>query len=287
MLRRVLSIGVLAACASAYVLAASERATFILTNGERKSGQVVFHGDQRENLINGYLNLSNDSGGPEFTVPMAQVSIIDFVGGRPPAAELAHLPASGHSLLLRNGQSQAGTFVNMIGGNTLVWRNQAGDQQQYALTDVKRVFLNPEAARTTFNYRGTGATANAVGTAGTAPAGAVQVPGNQAWTDSGLTVQRGDRVQFNTSGQIAFAQGQSAGPDGSEAARRGTYPVPAAPVGALIGRIGTGAPFGIGSQSQPIAMPASVRLMLGVNDDELGDNSGAFTVVVTRVGRQD
>jgi hypothetical protein len=29
-------------------------------------------------------------------------------------------------------------------------------------------------------------------------------------------------------------------------------------------------------------MPASGRLMLGVNDNELGDNGGAYTVVVTR-----
>src|SRR5262245_66275196 len=120
MLRRVLSIGVLAACASAYVLAASERATFILTNGERKSGQVVFHGDQRENLINGYLNLSNDTGGPEFTFPIGQVAVIDFTGGTPSQAELTQLPASGHMLALRNGQQQQGTFVNMIGGETLI-----------------------------------------------------------------------------------------------------------------------------------------------------------------------
>src|SRR5262245_65763150 len=117
MLRRVLSIGVLAACASAYVLAASERATFILTNGERKSGQVVFHGDQRENLINGYLNLGNDTGGPEFTYPIGQVAVIDFVGGQPSATELSQLPGSGQFLALKNGQAQPGTFVNMISGD--------------------------------------------------------------------------------------------------------------------------------------------------------------------------
>ena len=68
MLRKAVAIGVLVASAGWYALAA-ERATFILTDGSRRSGQVVFHGDQRENLINGYLNLSNDAGGPEFTYP--------------------------------------------------------------------------------------------------------------------------------------------------------------------------------------------------------------------------
>src|SRR5262245_40779342 len=186
MLRRVLSIGVLAACASAYVLAASERATFILTNGERKSGQIVFHGDQRENLINGYLNLSNDNGGPEFTFPIGQVAVVDFVGGRPQRTELSQLPESGPFLVLPSGQSQPGTFVNMIGGDTLIWRNQTGDTQQYALADVSRVYLNPQSARTAFNYNGSTATRNAVATSGSvAPAGGVLVQAAQAWNDAG------------------------------------------------------------------------------------------------------
>src|SRR5262249_35401034 len=148
MLRRAISTGVLVACAGLYAFAANQRATFILTDGERKSGQIVFHGDQRENLINGYLNLSNDNGGPEFTFPIGQVAVVDFVGGRPQQTELSQLPDSGHFLMLRSGQSQPGTFVNMIGGDTLMWRNQAGDTQQYALADVSRIYLNPESART-------------------------------------------------------------------------------------------------------------------------------------------
>ena len=42
-----------------------ERATFILTDGERKSGTVVFHTDSRENLIAGNLNLGTDDGKTE------------------------------------------------------------------------------------------------------------------------------------------------------------------------------------------------------------------------------
>jgi hypothetical protein len=282
MLRRIISTGVLVAAVGGYALAA-ERATFILTDGERKSGQVVFHGDQRENLINGYLNLSNDTGGPEFTFPIGQVAVIDFVGGTPSQAELSQLPASGQFLALRNGQTQPGTFVNMIDGSRLVWRNQSGDTQQYALSDVSRVYLNPQSARVAFHATGTAATANPVGTAGTLPPGTVLVQANQPWTDGGLTVKKGDRVTFNTSGQVMFAQGQSAGPDGSADVRKATYPVAVMPVGGLIGRVGTGAPFPIGSNAQPIVMPNDGRLMLGVNDDEPGDNSGAFTVAVTKV----
>jgi hypothetical protein len=281
MLKKAISTGVLVACAGLYALAA-ERATFILSDGERKSGQVVFHGDQRENLINGFLNLSNDTGGPEFTFPISQVSVIDFAGGRPQRAELAALPASGHFLILRSGQSQPGTFVNIIGGDTLIWRNTAGDTQQYRLSDVTRVYLNPESARTTFNYTRTAANANAVGTAGVAPAGSVLVQANQQWNDAGITVKKGDRVSFSTSGQISYGQAMTAGPDGDATVRRPDYPVAAMPVGGLIGRVGNGTPFPIGSNAQPIVMPNDGRLMLGVNDNEMGDNSGAFTVAVRK-----
>jgi hypothetical protein len=281
MLKKSISTGLLVACAGLYALAANERATFILTDGERKSGQVVFHGDQRENLINGYLNLSNDTGGPEATFPISQVAVIDFVGGQPQANELAALPASGQLLSLRSGQTQPGTFVNIIGGDTLIWRNQTGETQQYALRDVSRIYLNPQSARTAFNYNG--APANAVGTSGTmAPAGAVLVQANQAWNDAGITVKKGDRVSFNTTGQVSYGQGMTAGPDGNGTLRQPTYPVPAMPVGGLIGRVGNGTPFPIGSNAQPIVMPNDGRLMLGVNDNELGDNSGAFTVTVVK-----
>jgi hypothetical protein len=285
MLRRVISTGVLVVCAAVYVLAATERATFILTSGERKSGAVVFHTPARENLINGQLNLGNDQGGPELSFPVGDVAVIDFAGGQPAPTELAQVPASGQFLALRNGQGQTGTLVNLVNGDTVVWKNDAGQTQQYAIGDVARVYLNPQAARTAFNY--TGPAANAVGTSGTAAPvapGTVQVPANQAWTDSGLTVKKGDRVSFNATGQIAFGQspGQTAGPDGNGDVRGPQFPVPVMPVGGLIGRVGAGTPFPIGSNTQPIVMPADGRLMLGVNDNELGDNSGAFAVVVRK-----
>ena len=62
MFRRLISATAIVACTGLSVFAAPERATFILTDGERKSGPVVFHGDQHENLINGYLNLGVDGG---------------------------------------------------------------------------------------------------------------------------------------------------------------------------------------------------------------------------------
>jgi hypothetical protein len=115
----------------------------------------------------------------------------------------------------------------------------------------------------------------------------VRVDANPAWTDTGLTVRRGDRVAFRATGEINFGRspGQTAGSDGNASLRKGSYPVSGMPVGALVGRIGNGAPFAIGSNTQPITMPADGRLTLGVNDDQVGDNSGFFSVVVTRSGR--
>jgi hypothetical protein len=92
------------------------------------------------------------------------------------------------------------------------------------------------------------------------------------------------RRAFNASGQIQFGQNamQTATPDGNPVERRATYPDPTVPVGALLGKIGNSAPFAIGMQTQPLVMPAAGRLMLGINDNELGDNSGFFPVVVAK-----
>jgi len=281
MIRRFALTVALAACAGVYALAI-ERATFVLTDGERKSGPVVFHGDSRENLINGYLNLGQDNG-KDLTFPIDQVAVIDFIGGRPPRAELDSLPSDGAQVLvLRNGGSQRGRLVNMIGGDTVRWQNEGGDVQQYAIRDVSRIYMNPQSARTVFNVGGVGRNGS-VGTSGTAlESGAVRVDANRPWTDTGISVKKGDRISFRATGQIQWVPGQTAPPDGNDAARRPDYPVTAMPVGGLIGKVGNSAPFPIGSNSQPIVMPADGRVMLGVNDNDWSDNSGFFSVVVTK-----
>ena len=280
MVRRLVSAAALVACAGVYAFAAPERVNFILTNGERKSGMVAFHGDLHENLINGDLNLAQDNA-KDLNIAMDQVAVIDFTGGQPGAAELGQLGA-GHMLVMRDGSTQQGRFVNMIGGDTLLWDNAIGTRQQIALRDVSRVYLNPGSARTVFNYTGTQATA--VATSGQMPGVQVRVDAKQPWTDTGVTVNVGDHVAFQASGQIAFGRspGQTSSPSGNEAERRANYPDPTVPVGALLGKIGNGAPFAIGMQTQPLPMPASGRLMLGVNDNELGDNSGFYSVTLTK-----
>lgn len=276
MLQRTIVAAALITCASVCSYAA-ERATFILTDGERAGGTVAFHGGQNENQINGHLNLAQDNGA-DLTFPADQVAVIDFTGGQPLATELAQLGA-GQMLVMRDGTSQQGRFVNMVGGETLLWDNAAGQRQRFAIRDVSRVYLNPASARTVFNYHPA-----AVPTTGQMSGVAVRVDAQRAWTDTGLSVNAGDRVVFNASGQIAYGQGagQTSDPNGNPAERRASYPVPTVPVGALLGRVGNSAPFAIGMQTQPLVMPASGRLMLGVNDNELGDNSGFYSVTVTK-----
>jgi hypothetical protein len=107
------------------------------------------------------------------------------------------------------------------------------------------------------------------------------VPGNQRWTDTGITVRRGDTVTFNATGQVQFSANASdtATSVGASSGQRPSGPLANVPVGALIGRVGPVAVFAIGNQTS-LQMPADGRLFLGVNDDQVADNKGEFTVDV-------
>ena len=107
---------------------------------------------------------------------------------------------------------------------------------------------------------------------------------NEGWTPTGVRVAKGQRVAFSTTGQIQVSTdpGSTAGPDGNPGVPAGGgVPVPAMPVGGLIARVGDGPAFPIGSNREPIVMPAAGQLMLGVNDGHVGDNRGAFAVTLS------
>lgn len=111
---------------------------------------------------------------------------------------------------------------------------------------------------------------------------AIDVAANRVWTDTGIDVQRGDRLSFSATGTAHVAPNADCGPDGygnrPAGNDRNGYPVPEVPIGALVGRIGNSTPFVIGANTQAIMMPATGRLMLGVNDNNVRDNSGGFSV---------
>lgn len=271
-------------------LLAADRATFVLRSGERESGVIAAHGSGRNNLIDNQLNLDNVSGGTgnlsEKSYPIQDVVAIDFTGTPPSPQELSGLNGAGANnvLALRDGTVLYGKFDNIVGGDTVLF-SENGQQRQFSTSQVARVYLDLQGARTAYNAPAAAPAPGqpAVGTSG--QAGAISVDASRAWTDTGVTVTAGQQLTFQASGQILFGRqaSLSSGPAGSTTfqGRHRPYPVPSAPVGALIGRVGNGQAFIIGANTQPITMPASGRLMLGVNDDQFADNSGTFQVTVT------
>jgi hypothetical protein len=111
----------------------------------------------------------------------------------------------------------------------------------------------------------------------------ISVPATRQWTPTGISVHQGDRIRIETTGEIRWTsnandRARSAG--ALDQKKTPGAPLPNALVGALIGRIDSGQPFGIGDQTS-IVVPASGLLYLGINDDNVSDNSGQFQVVVS------
>lgn len=295
-------------------LVAAERATFILRSGQRASGTVVAHGDQRANLILGYFNLGDMPGGTgnlrEKAYPEADVAVIDFAGGTPSEQELAGLNRmNGQSsmLVLRTGAVVYGRFDNIVEGATVTFTNQLGQHQAYIARDVARIYLDTAAAITLFNvapdpvqsdrngdWQSSGNPARQPTDRGyggnrdldpfTQAGPGVRVVANRAWTDTGIAVRRGDRVSFRASGQIQFGEFDDnvAEAGGNPRYRRDSsnLPVRLMPIGALIGRVGRGTPFPIGSNTNAIVMPEDGRLYLGSNISTVSGNRGAFLVEI-------
>jgi hypothetical protein len=259
---------------------ANERITVQLRGGERVAGRL-------DGLTNGMLHLNDVSGMEERRIPLGNVALIDLVGGAQglPETELVIARQSGHLLLLRDGSSVRGQLQEITGSERederparVVFRTSTGEERRIPLRRVARLYLG--------NYQGESSTTNTE--AGTLPPtrapGTVHVAADQRWVDTGIVVLKDQPVRFETTGEVRLStdEGDVAVSAGSKRGRRAAgAPLPDALAGALIGRVGNGTPFGIGNQGGPLPMPASGRLYLSVNDDELSDNSGAFTVRVT------
>ena len=287
MIRGVLLGSVMATVA--VVAMANQPATFVLRSGERVSGELSYKGGTSYTL-----------NGKDY--PSADIALIEFVPGTPPQGELQQVPGvdnnpnelERHVFVTRGGEVIFGKISRISAdGNVFTYDRREGGRHDIASDQIARVYVNPGAARTVYAsvLNAPAATPTPTPTPTPAPPPApvatggttIRVAANQAWTDTGIFVNRGDRVAFQASGEIAYGRsaGQTATPDGGPD-RRAQYPIPAISVGALLGKVETSAPFAIGTQTQPLPMPASGRLFLGINDNELADNSGFYTVVVTR-----
>lgn len=254
---------------------AQEVATLALRSGERPSGELV------DLNASGFILRVN---GQDRPFAANDVAAVEFVVGPLSDEVQARVNAGQALVLLRNGQVVEGRLSDVSGTRPLrLTVDTAGGRREFASNEVAQIHLNPINRPPATAAQAAGAAVATV----PIPAGAITVPANQQWTDTGITVARGTRVRFTATGDVMISPTASSGPGGSPAvtAPNARYPVVGAPAGALIGRVGTGIPFLIGVDTQPIQMPNSGRLMLGVNDDQYGDNSGHYSVGVTRLGR--
>ena len=257
--------------ATALPIAAQETATLALRNGERPSGELIDMG------AGGFILRIN---GQDRQFPTSEVAAVEFVVGPLPAAAQARINAGQPVVLLRNGQVIEGRLSDVGGTHPLrLTVDTASGQRDFNSSDVAQLHLAPLN-----NQTPAAGQAEAVPAPAPIPAGAINVPANRQWTNTGIPVLRGQRISFTAQGDIMISPTASSGPDGSPAVTSPTvrYPLQGVPAGALIGRVGNGAPFAIGRNTQPITMPANGPLMLGINDDILNDNSGSYSVGLSR-----
>jgi hypothetical protein len=232
-------------------------------------------------------------------IPVRDVALIDRAGGASglPDNETREATGAPHLLVLSNGSSMKGQLVAIRGGEgsanpnqprTYVFRG-AGGEQAFPPAQVTRVYLGsyPFAPATgqPATRENTGQEATRELAAGADVPGAVRVPATAGWVNTRLNVRKGEMISFVTTGEVQLSDNPKdrAHAAGTPRTAPGA-PLPTVYAGALIGRLNTGQPFGIGDQSA-VPMPMDGVLFLAVNDDERSDNSGEFVVQLGRVRR--
>lgn len=136
---------------------------------------------------------------------------------------------------------------------------------------------------------------NSAGSSGWSSYGCTQTPGfvvsaAQAWADTGVTVQAGIRLKITATGTVHVTATNAEGPAGTPSCTpTSAYPgispaflAPTLPCWSLVARIGSGAPFEVGSATS-ITTTAG-RLYLSVNDNYFGDNTGSWTADIKEGG---
>ena len=188
---------------------------------------------------------------------------------------------SADTLVLRDGRRVRGDLIGVRDG-VVEFEGQRGffgrERMRINRDEVVRIELD-ENSRDDFDRDGS--------SSGTGrPSGLrereVNVNASISWTDTGVAVREGQNVYFTASGRVRWGPGRQDGPAGEHGSpRQQGRPIPSRPAAALIGRVGNSSDvFFIGDETSGIRMRSSGRLMLGINDDMLGDNSGAFRVTV-------
>jgi hypothetical protein len=121
----------------------------------------------------------------------------------------------------------------------------------------------------------------------------VRVEPTRPWTDTGVSVRKGERLFFSATGTVQWeAKETASGPDGINGVVGWSVGA-----GGLVGRVGDARPFAIGSRTTlfpdrhprpphrphpppPITMPGDGTLFLGFREFVAGNNTGAFDVTI-------
>lgn len=288
-MRQIVAAALVTMCLGGASIASAAEVTFVLTSGERHTGQLFYDRGTNIGLV---------TNGQRRSFPVRDVAVILYAPGDPSGNELNQLPTSDnppelerHTLVMRDGRILKGKVYHWE-SDTVAFDTTSG-RGTYHANDVARLYLSGPPARRVFNNignppalgenEGRGRWGRGRGPGRGDPESSVRVEGNRPWTDTGLVVQPGERISFTVDGTVTFGANMTAGPDGDKnMAPNANFPVRSMSVGGLIGRVGNGRPFAIGSTRTPIDMPNGGRLFLGVNDDHLEDNSNGFDVQIFR-----
>lgn len=195
------------------------------------------------------------------------------------AIALGGVVLSADTLFLRDGRRIEGQLISVQRGVIEFLDESRGRALRVPREDVRRIELSDFVEEP----RG-GLLDDRVGRPSGLREREVWVGANTAWTNTGLDVRPGQVVYFTThGGDIEYRRGDRTRAGGAARERRNPgLPLPSRPVGALIAKVGDDSTdfFLIGEEEGPIRMRGSGRLFLGINDDYLADNRGAFRVTV-------
>lgn len=118
------------------------------------------------------------------------------------------------------------------------------------------------------------------------------IPANTPWVGTGVTVAAGETVKIRYTGgrwSVSPAASNLTAQGATRFIAKPGYALPGRPEGALVGRIGQGAPFYVGNGYE-VPVGQTGELQLAANDDVSGkygrgyaDNSGALTVEIDLV----
>jgi hypothetical protein len=251
----------------------AQSATVVMRNGDRVQAEVLDMGRQ---IVLGV-------GGQTRRVPIGDVVLIDFAGnGRDISGEeLSRANAANGYVVMRNGETFNASLQDFTGKPLIAVFSNG---RRANIGEISRIYLGSVANVAGFPNQPSGGQTATSGGSSSAPGNArtVVVPANVAWSNTGINVSRGQNLRFESSGEIRLSMNgdDMARPSGAVSGRLADKsPLPNVPAGALIGRINNGAPFSI-SEGSNVPVPESGRLLLGINDDHVADNSGNFVVKI-------